>query len=116
MCMQCVQEFRSPDQLWNQAQDADGSHNSWYKKAVSYWDQQEPSYNGVLGGFGYVSDIDVRDSRQLLEKVGVSHGGTRQAVVAVQGGGPVQRPQGWHGVASFAETPHVTRNDGCWST
>ena len=39
------------------------------QKAVSYWDQQEPSYNGVLGGFGFVSDIDVNDSRQLLEKV-----------------------------------------------
>jgi hypothetical protein len=25
------------------------------QKAVSYWDQQEPSYNGVLGGFGFVS-------------------------------------------------------------
>ena len=43
------------------------------QKAVSYWDKQEPSYNGVLGGFGFVSDIDVRDSRQLLEKVTVWH-------------------------------------------
>lgn len=34
-----------------------------------YWDQQEPTYNGVLGGFGFVSDIDVRDSKQLLLKV-----------------------------------------------
>ncbi|EFJ52851.1 hypothetical protein VOLCADRAFT_55463 [Volvox carteri f. nagariensis] len=39
-----------------------------YQKAVSYWDQQEASYNGVLGGFGYTSDLDVRDSRALLLK------------------------------------------------
>lgn len=36
---------------------------------VQYWDAQEPTYNGVLGGFGFVSDIDVRDSKQLLLKV-----------------------------------------------
>ncbi|KXZ52011.1 hypothetical protein GPECTOR_10g1033 [Gonium pectorale] len=41
-----------------------------YRKAVSYWDQQEASYNGVLGGFGYTSDLDVRDSRALLLRVG----------------------------------------------
>jgi hypothetical protein len=40
-----------------------------YKKAVEYWDGQEASYNGVLGGFGFVSDIDVRDSRELIQKV-----------------------------------------------
>jgi protein N-terminal methyltransferase len=40
-----------------------------YKKAVDYWDGQEASYNGVLGGFGFVSDIDVRDSRELIQKV-----------------------------------------------
>jgi protein N-terminal methyltransferase len=40
-----------------------------YTKAVSYWDQQEASYDGVLGGYGHVSDLDVRDSRQLIEKV-----------------------------------------------
>jgi hypothetical protein len=28
----------------------------------------QASYNGVLGGFGYVSDTDVHDSTQLVEK------------------------------------------------
>ena len=42
-----------------------------HSQAVDYWDQQEPTYNGVLGGFGYVSDIEVRDSKQLLCKVRV---------------------------------------------
>lgn len=64
------QELAGPDQLWQKTQDNDGSHNTWYQKAVSYWDHQDASYDGVLGGHAYVSDIDVRDSRQLLEKVG----------------------------------------------
>lgn len=62
-------EFHNPEELWTQAKDQDGSHRTWYDKAVSYWDKQEPSYNGVLGGFGFVSDIDVRDSKLLIEKV-----------------------------------------------
>lgn len=37
---------------------------------LQYWDAQPASYDGVLGGFGHVSDVDVRDSRQLIEKVG----------------------------------------------
>jgi protein N-terminal methyltransferase len=57
------------EELWEQEKDADGSHNSWYSKAVDYWDKQEASYDGVLGGYGKVSSIDVRDSRALLLKV-----------------------------------------------
>jgi protein N-terminal methyltransferase len=36
---------------------------------VQYWDQQEASYDGVLGGFGYVSDYDISDSGALLQRV-----------------------------------------------
>lgn len=36
---------------------------------MQYWDEQEASYNGVLGGFGFVSDVDVKDSRAVLLKV-----------------------------------------------
>ena len=63
-----MQNIKS-DQLWEQEKDADGTHTSWYSKAVEYWDQQEATYNGVLGGFGEVSDVDIRDSRSLLLKV-----------------------------------------------
>ena len=56
------------EQLWEREKDSDGTHKSWYDKAVAYWDQQEASYDGVLGGFGHTSDVDVRDSRSLLLK------------------------------------------------
>lgn len=69
LCVETTQVFTNPDELWEQSRDNDGSHASWYKKAVSYWDQQEPTYDGVLGGFGFVSEVDVRDSRALIEKV-----------------------------------------------
>jgi protein N-terminal methyltransferase len=36
---------------------------------VNYWDRQEASYDGVLGGFGFVSDYDIMDSKALLQRV-----------------------------------------------
>ena len=63
------EEYRDPDQLWVKARGSDGTHRDWYQGAVRYWDQQEASYDGVLGGFGYVSDYDISDSRSLLQRV-----------------------------------------------
>jgi protein N-terminal methyltransferase len=37
-----------------------------YEKAVGYWDAQPATCDGVLGGFGHVSDADLRDSEELL--------------------------------------------------
>ena len=44
-------------------------NSPWYRKAVQHWDAQEASDNGVLGGFGHVTEVDIRDSRQILHKV-----------------------------------------------
>lgn len=41
----------------------------WYSKAVQYWDKQEASVEGVLGGFGFVSEPDIADSLSLLLRV-----------------------------------------------
>ncbi len=49
-------------------------------QAVDYWDQQEASVNGVLGGYGHLSVTDVRDSRAFLCKVG----GSRASVVGMR--------------------------------
>lgn len=68
--LRCVQEvYEDPQQLWQRAKGNDGSHKEWYQGAVSYWDRQEASYDGVLGGFGYVSDYDISDSKALLQRV-----------------------------------------------
>lgn len=36
---------------------------------VQYWDAQDATYDGVTGGFGFLNDLDIRDSEQLLRKV-----------------------------------------------
>ena len=41
----------------------------WYTSAVQYWDAQAATDDGVLGGYGFVSDADVRDSLAFLKKV-----------------------------------------------
>lgn len=67
--------YENPDELWTDAKKGDDVPQ-WYTSAVSYWDQQEASDNGVLGGYGHLSTPDVRDSRAFLHKV---FGATMQA-------------------------------------
>ena len=38
----------------------------WYDKGAEYWQTQPATYDGVLGGFGRLSPLDVRDSRTFL--------------------------------------------------
>jgi protein N-terminal methyltransferase len=56
-------EFESLDQVWGEGGD------EWYNKAHSYWDQQDASINGVLGGFGDLHPTDVAGSDQFLNMV-----------------------------------------------
>jgi protein N-terminal methyltransferase len=39
---------------------------SQYSASHAYWETVDASLDGVLGGFGYLSDIDVDSSRKLL--------------------------------------------------
>lgn len=81
-----VQEtYANPDRLWESVED--DKENSWYRPAVEYWDRQEASYNGVLGGYGYVSDADITESTAFLRKAFASQlkegsQGTRHLVAA----------------------------------
>jgi len=65
-----VQKYSKPEALWSElAQAPEGAQEAWYKKAVAYWDTQEASVNGVLGGYGHVSDDDITESCKFLFKV-----------------------------------------------
>lgn len=81
-----VQEtYANPDRLWESVED--DKENTWYRPAVEYWDRQEASYNGVLGGYGYVSDADITESSAFLKKafsaqLGEASRGTRHLVAA----------------------------------
>ena len=50
------------------SESSDGS-NEWYSTAFQYWEDESNcplSDDGVLGGFGKVTDVDVRDSNLFL--------------------------------------------------
>ena len=42
------ESYTTPQELW--AKVAVDKENGWYGAAVAYWDRQEASYDGVLGG------------------------------------------------------------------
>lgn len=72
-----MQAYDKPEVLWTElANQPDGTQNAWYNKAVAYWDNQEASVNGVLGGYGHVSDDDIMESRKFLLKVTQSRAAT----------------------------------------
>ena len=75
------QVYDTPEELWAAARER-GGELGWYTRAVGYWDKQEASDNGVLGGFGHVSETDVADSRAFLLKAFPRAGGARRAADA----------------------------------
>ena len=80
-----LQSCKTPDDLW--ATIRGDKDQQWYTPAVEYWDKQEASYNGVLGGFGHVSELDVAGSRKFLQKAFASQlaeaAASKRALVAV---------------------------------
>jgi protein N-terminal methyltransferase len=78
-----------------------------YDQAVEYWDRQPATADGVLGGFGFVSDADLRDSEELLERaleapLAAARKGERR-LVAVDCGAGVGRVTGGLLLRHFAE-------------
>lgn len=61
-------EYSNASDFWHSELKGEGIAN-WYSKAVKFWNQQEPSYNGVLGGYGHLSGVDLRDSTAFLKRV-----------------------------------------------
>lgn len=54
------------------SKSADDNQIRWYSKAYDYWESDENcpvSDDGVLGGFGFLTDVDVRDSNSFLDSV-----------------------------------------------
>ncbi|KAI4464464.1 hypothetical protein MML48_3g00001658 [Holotrichia oblita] len=41
----------------------------FYKKAILYWSEIPPTIDGMLGGFGHISQIDIHGSRQFLRLI-----------------------------------------------
>jgi protein N-terminal methyltransferase len=66
-----------------------------HKDAKAYWSTIDADVNGMLGGFSYVSRVDLQGSKNFLAKLGVG-GGERRIGLRGQGekravGGKVRR-------------------------
>lgn len=40
----------------------------FYSKAKTYWKQIPPTVDGMLGGYGHISNIDLSSSRKFLQR------------------------------------------------
>ena len=65
------------DKQHNSCQDGDvqryeAQRNEWYQRGVRYWEKTDATVDGVLGGFGYISQEDLKGSRQFLEQINVN--------------------------------------------
>eukprot|EP01024_Parvocaulis_polyphysoides_P040034 TRINITY_DN3634_c0_g4_i2.p1 TRINITY_DN3634_c0_g4~~TRINITY_DN3634_c0_g4_i2.p1 ORF type:complete len:204 (-),score=19.64 TRINITY_DN3634_c0_g4_i2:761-1372(-) len=62
--------YECQDEFWQKKKDTEGEgYSSWYQKSVEYWDQQEASNDGVLGGYGQVNGVDIQESKALLKRI-----------------------------------------------
>ncbi|XP_064213119.1 N-terminal Xaa-Pro-Lys N-methyltransferase 1 isoform X2 [Tribolium castaneum] len=48
---------------------ASTTDDSFYSNAVQYWSEIPPTIDGMLGGFGHISQTDIRDSKLLLKQL-----------------------------------------------
>ncbi|XP_004293704.1 PREDICTED: alpha N-terminal protein methyltransferase 1 [Fragaria vesca subsp. vesca] len=59
-------EFKTAEEMWREEVGDESKKTEWYKEGVGYWEGVEASTDGVLGGFGHVSEADIRDSEAFL--------------------------------------------------
>lgn len=54
--------------MWTEEIGSDEKkRENWYKQGVNYWVGTEATVDGVLGGFGNISDVDIQGSTQFLK-------------------------------------------------
>mmetsp|Transcript_24964 Transcript_24964/g.78167 ORF Transcript_24964/g.78167 Transcript_24964/m.78167 type:complete len:316 (-) Transcript_24964:1430-2377(-) len=93
-------EYQSLSAMWqHQLGDAinggaDGGQPQWYSKAFDYWNDEAncpPTVDGVLGGYGHVSGVDLGSSRMFLRdlRTALPHLGRADAVECGAGIGRV---------------------------
>uniref|UniRef100_A0A803N8L9 Alpha N-terminal protein methyltransferase 1 n=1 Tax=Chenopodium quinoa TaxID=63459 RepID=A0A803N8L9_CHEQI len=65
-------EFKSAAEMWKeQLGDGDDSHKkvNWYRNGVGYWQEVDASVDGVLGGYGHVTEPDIKGSEVFLNSL-----------------------------------------------
>lgn len=56
--------YGSPQSIWQSH-----SHNQWYSVQRTYWNKMSTDDAGMLGGFGELSHVDIKDSKELIKKL-----------------------------------------------
>jgi hypothetical protein len=56
------------DALWLNA-TPNGDSSTWYDKSTQYWAKIDATVGGVLGGFGHLSGVDVKESAAFVKRV-----------------------------------------------
>lgn len=60
-------DFNTLDSLWASA-TPNGDASEWYEKSTKYWQGVDASVGGVLGGFGHLSGVDVKESLAFIRR------------------------------------------------
>lgn len=59
--------YDSLENMWTSEIGSDSTkREKWYKQGVDYWINTDATIDGVLGGYGAISDIDIQGSREFL--------------------------------------------------
>ena len=56
-------------QILHNDEKLDGTDVDYYNDAAKYWEGVDGTVNGMLGGFGKVSDADIDGSNKLLKQL-----------------------------------------------
>ena len=65
-------KYKTAEELWQQER-CKGLEQNWYGTAISYWSTVPATVDGVLGGYGQVSPMDLTESAAFLDAL-ASHG------------------------------------------
>ena len=63
----CSIEEQDKKEIVECQQKLDGTDVDYYNNAAKYWEGVDGTVNGMLGGFGKVSDVDIDGSNKFLK-------------------------------------------------
>ena len=82
----------------------------FYSKAKTYWKEVPPTVDGMLGGYGHISSIDISSSRKFLQRfLRVGRSGVLSRSRGCRPGGPTWFARGATSYA-YPARPLVS----CW--
>lgn len=90
-------EFSNTAEMWKELIGEEGdSHKKidWYRNGVGYWQEVDASVDGVLGGYGHVTDADIKGSEAFLNSLlsdPLINKGDKRSLVALDCGSGIGR-------------------------